>query len=262
HTTHHTPATSTTTPTTTPTTSTTTPTTTPTTSTTTSTTTGTPSTSSSTALPTSSSTVPTPKPCTCEWSDWFDLGAPTPGPDGGDTESISQLIKSRRIGCTQATKVECRAKMYPTLPLSQLGQDVICSPSVGLVCLNKNQGNKQECFDYEIRVQCCGACPDTTTTTTTPTPTPTTTTPTPTTTTSTTTPTTTTLSTTSITHSTVTAHPASFTTVSSTTFTVRTGPTFKPSPQVVLSTTTKKPSPPCNGCEDVNGKLHPAGKCL
>ncbi|XP_076144091.1 mucin-5AC-like [Alosa pseudoharengus] len=173
------------------------------------------STSTTTSVPTTSP-VPGTTPCTCEWSNWIDLGPPTPGTDGGDTESISQLINSGRIGCIQPTEVECRAKMYPTLPLSQLGQDVICNPSVGLVCLNKNQANKQECFNYEIRVRCCGPC--TTTTTTTPTSTSTPSTP--------TTPTSTTTSTTT----TTTETPSTPVPIMSSTSTTTSVPTTSPVP--------------------------------
>ncbi|XP_076142699.1 mucin-5AC-like [Alosa pseudoharengus] len=204
----------------------------------TSTTTPTTTTTSTTSTSTVTSTTPsTPIPiCTCEWSDWIDLGPPSSGPDGGDSESISQLINSKRIGCPQPTEVECRAKMYPTLPLSQLGQDVTCNPSVGVVCLNKNQGNNQECFDYEIRVRCCGPCTTTTTTTPTSTSTPST----PTTPTSTTTSTTTT--TTETPSTTVPTTPATSTTTPTTTTTSTT------STSTVTSTTPSTPIPICT-CE-------------
>ncbi|KAG5848633.1 hypothetical protein ANANG_G00100690, partial [Anguilla anguilla] len=42
---------------------------------------------------------------------------------------------------------------------SELGQDVECNRSVGLICLNKNQGLQKQCFDYEIKVKCCQPCP-------------------------------------------------------------------------------------------------------
>ncbi|XP_062405927.1 mucin-5AC [Sardina pilchardus] len=133
------------------------PSTTPTTSTTTPTTKTKTSTTSSSTEP---STPPCFEPLSCQWSDWIDRSGPSPGPNGGDTESVSQLINSGH-GCTQSkiiSDVECRAKRYPTLSLSKLGQEVICNPSVGLLCLNKNQANKQECFNYEIRVSCCLPC--------------------------------------------------------------------------------------------------------
>uniref|UniRef100_A0A4W5KJ17 VWFD domain-containing protein n=1 Tax=Hucho hucho TaxID=62062 RepID=A0A4W5KJ17_9TELE len=72
--------------------------------------------------------------------------------------------------CSAPEAVECRAKQYPGLQISQLGQDVTCNPSVGLICKNNKQGLQQKCFDYEIRVKCCHCGPSThipTTTTTT-----------------------------------------------------------------------------------------------
>ncbi|XP_041918577.1 mucin-5AC-like [Alosa sapidissima] len=212
---------------------------TPTTSTTTSTTTTTtkrsstpvttkPSTSTTTSVPTTSPLSST-TPCTCEWSDWIDLGPPTSGTDGGDSVSISQLFHSQRIGCEHATQVECRAKQFPNLPLSEVGQDVICIPSVGLVCLNKNQGLQKICFDYEIRVQCCGPCPTTTTTTK---------------------PTTTTMTTTTETRPTSVTTPLTSTSktvpTSTTPFTVITG-----------TTSTHVTQPQCTGCELQNGTISP-----
>lgn len=72
-------------------------------------------------------------------------------------------------GCSSPNKVECRAKLYPDLLLSQLGQEVTCNTEDGLVCLNKNQPITQQCFDYEIRVYCCQGLCDTTTLPTSPT---------------------------------------------------------------------------------------------
>ncbi|XP_062405926.1 mucin-5AC-like [Sardina pilchardus] len=188
-----------------------------------------PSTSTSTSVPTTSP-FSTTTPCTCEWSDWIDLGSPTPGPDGGNSVSISQLINSGRIGCENPKYVECRAKQYPNLPLSQVGQEVTCNPSVGLVCLNKNQGLQKICFEYEIRVQCCGPCPVIATTTTTPAPT-----------TPTTTPTTTMTSTTFTIIATTTTTPAPTTPTTTPTTTM----TSTTSTSTVTSTTPSTPIPPC-----------------
>nr|XP_046205168.1 mucin-5AC-like [Oncorhynchus gorbuscha] len=155
---------------------------------TTKTTTQTPSSSTTpTTTPTSTSTGVTPTQCSgeekCVWSDWINLGQPTTGSEGGDNESIKNIISAGYHICSAPEAVECRAKQYPGLQISQLGQDVTCNPSVGLICKNNKQGLQQKCFDYEIRVKCCQCgtithLPTTTTTTvphiTTPTPTPTT----------------------------------------------------------------------------------------
>uniref|UniRef100_A0A8C7TYM1 Mucin-5AC n=1 Tax=Oncorhynchus mykiss TaxID=8022 RepID=A0A8C7TYM1_ONCMY len=156
---------------------------------TTKTTTQTPSPSTTlTTTPTSTSTGVTPIQCSgeekCVWSDWINLGQPTSGSEGGDNESIKSIISAGYHICSSPEAVECRAKQYPGLQISQLGQDVTCNPSVGLICQNNMQGLQQKCFDYEIRVKCCQCgttthIPTTTTTTTGPhitTPTPTTTT--------------------------------------------------------------------------------------
>ncbi|XP_070985513.1 mucin-2-like [Oncorhynchus clarkii lewisi] len=156
---------------------------------TTKTTTQTPSPSTTlTTTPTSTSTGVTPTTCggeeKCVWSDWINLGQPTSGSEGGDNESIKSIISAGYHICSAPEAVECRAKQYPGLQISQLGQDVTCNPSVGLICENNMQGLQQKCFDYEIRVKCCQCgttthIPTTTTTTTGPhitTPTPTTTT--------------------------------------------------------------------------------------
>ncbi|XP_055754858.1 mucin-5AC-like [Salvelinus fontinalis] len=155
---------------------------------TTKTTTQTPSPSTTpTTTPTSTSTGVTPTQCsgeeTCVWSDWINLGEPTSGSEGGDNESIKNIIAAGYHICSAPEAVECRAKQYPGLQISHLGQDVTCNPSVGLICQNNMQGLQQKCFDYEIRVKCCQCgttthIPSTTTTTvpvvTTPTPTTTT----------------------------------------------------------------------------------------
>uniref|UniRef100_A0A8C7DMB7 Mucin-5AC n=1 Tax=Oncorhynchus kisutch TaxID=8019 RepID=A0A8C7DMB7_ONCKI len=155
---------------------------------TTKTTTQTPSPSTTpTTTPTSTSTGVTPTQCsgkeTCVWSDWINLGQPTSGSEGGDNESIKNIIAAGYHICSAPEAVECRAKQFPGLQISQLGQDVTCNPSVGLVCQNNEQGLQQKCFDYEIRVKCCQCgttthIPPTATTTvphiTTPTPTTTT----------------------------------------------------------------------------------------
>nr|XP_046201796.1 mucin-5AC-like [Oncorhynchus gorbuscha] len=148
-----------------------------------------PSTTTPTSTPTSTSTGASTTQCSgeesCVWSDWINLGQPTSGSEGGDNESIKNIIASGYHICSAPEAVECRAKQYPGLQISQLGQDVTCNPSVGLICKNSKQGLQQKCFDYEIRVKCC-QCPPTThiptTTTTTTTTVLSTTTPTPTTT--------------------------------------------------------------------------------
>ncbi|XP_058637797.1 mucin-5AC-like isoform X2 [Onychostoma macrolepis] len=97
--------------------------------------------------------------CICQWSDWMDFGSPTTGPEGGKMISIKRITGTYPSNCSAPTELECRAKLYPELSLSQLGQVVICNAKDGLMCFNKNQDITQQCFDYEIRVLCChGQC--------------------------------------------------------------------------------------------------------
>ncbi|XP_049449990.1 mucin-2-like [Epinephelus fuscoguttatus] len=150
-------------------------------STTTETTTQPPTTTTTTTPSTTTTTTtrpPTTTPCpgghdmTCGWTDWINVGKPTPGPDGGYDKTI-QSISSSGHGCPAPEEVQCRAVMYKKLPMSQLGQNVTCNKDVGLTCINKQQGQNQQCLEYEIKFKCCG-CPPTPSTTV---PTPTTTTP-------------------------------------------------------------------------------------
>ncbi|XP_068587282.1 mucin-2-like [Cebidichthys violaceus] len=252
----------TTTPTTTETT--TTPSTTPTTTTPTTTeTTTTPSTTPTTTTETTTtSQPPTSTPCpvgynmTCAWSEWIDLGKPTQGPDGGYDESIQEIVSAAHNVCSDPEEVQCRAAPYPDLSLSMVGQTVTCNKDVGVICINKQQGLQQLCFDYEIQFKCCGCgisstpsttvpttTPSTTLTTKTSTTTETTTTPstTPTTTTPTTTETTTTPSTTP---TTTTPTTTETTTTPSTTPTTTTPTTTETTPTTTTPTTTETTTTP------------------
>nr|XP_055073756.1 mucin-2-like [Misgurnus anguillicaudatus] len=119
----------------------------------------TPSTSSPTSIPPKSTVFSPPPGCVCSWSDWLDFGGPTTGPNGGAVITIEKITDTYSSLCKVPMQVECRAKRFPGLPLSQLGQTVKCNAKDGLVCLNKNQGLTQQCVDFEIRVLCCdGNC--------------------------------------------------------------------------------------------------------
>ncbi|XP_055053828.2 mucin-5AC [Misgurnus anguillicaudatus] len=121
--------------------------------------TSTPTVQSSSPSSSKSTTYSSPPGCVCSWSDWLDFGGPTTGPEGGEVIPIEKIAYTYPSLCKVPMQVECRGKLYPGLPLSQLGQTVKCNAKDGLVCLNKNQGLTQRCFDYEIRVLCCkGNC--------------------------------------------------------------------------------------------------------
>ncbi|XP_055010802.1 mucin-5AC-like [Boleophthalmus pectinirostris] len=114
-----------------------------------------------TRTPPTSIILPTTPPCpagqqmTCEWSQWFNLGHPSPGPNGEEVESIRDIIAAGFPICIDPVSVQCRAAHYPALPLSQVGQDVTCNKDVGLICKNNDQGLEHDCYDYEMRVKCC-----------------------------------------------------------------------------------------------------------
>ncbi|KAF3832243.1 hypothetical protein F7725_025908 [Dissostichus mawsoni] len=91
----------------------------------------------------------------CGWSEWINLGNPTSGPNGGDDESIHNIISAGYHICSAPEEVQCRSVLYPGLPMSEMGQTVTCNKDVGFICNNKQQGPTQQCFDYEIRLKCC-----------------------------------------------------------------------------------------------------------
>ncbi len=89
----------------------------------------------------------------------MDLGSPTTGPEGGEIIPLNAITNLYLNISSAPTEVDCHAKLYPGLLLSQLGQVVTCNSEDGLVCLNKNQGVTQQCFDYEIKMlHCQGLC--------------------------------------------------------------------------------------------------------
>ncbi|XP_051975188.1 mucin-2-like [Xyrauchen texanus] len=136
----------------------------PTTVTITPTSTETPSTTSSTTVTT------TPHVCDCEWSNWIDSNTPSEEPKGFETESITVLWNSAKISCQSPSEIECRAVDYPENSLDEMGQEVYCNTSFGLICSNEDNadGLIPLCRNYEIRVRCCEAMCTTTYSTVTP----------------------------------------------------------------------------------------------
>ncbi|XP_048217429.1 mucin-5AC [Perognathus longimembris pacificus] len=105
---------------------------------------------------THSGTAP-PDPCRqelCTWTEWMDGSYPTPDRNSGDFDTFENLRLQGFRFCERPRRVECRAQFFPNTPLAELGQNVTCSPELGLVCLNKDQ-LPPICYDYEIRLQCC-----------------------------------------------------------------------------------------------------------
>ncbi|KAM9860598.1 mucin-5B-like [Aulostomus maculatus] len=233
----------------------TTPTTSPTTTPSTTVTTTTPSTTSTTTETTTASTQPTTTgPCprgqhmTCSWSNWINLGPPKSGPNGGEKETIHNVISAGHHICSTPDDVQCRAVLYPHLSISHVGQAVICNKSVGLICNNNEQGLQQECFDYEIKFKCCQCPTPTTIPTTTPSTTPTTSpTTTPSTTVTTTTPSTTVTTTTPSTTVTTTTPSTTVTTTTPSTTVTTTTPSTTSTTSTTTETTTVSTQPTTTG---------------
>ncbi|XP_073920820.1 mucin-5AC [Castor canadensis] len=120
-------------------------------------------TSSSSSAPhtsaTTSPTVTTGCQPQCNWTKWFDVDFPVPGPHGGDQETYSNILKKGEKICHQPeeiTRLQCRAENHPEVSVEKLGQVVQCDSNVGLVCHNRDQnGGLGMCLNYEVRVLCC-----------------------------------------------------------------------------------------------------------
>ncbi|KAM8970878.1 uncharacterized protein ACOB8E_004943 [Sarcophilus harrisii] len=121
---------------------------------------GTISTSQSTSLSSITSvstgaTSPTECQSRCVWTDWFDQSYPIPGEDGGDFETYDNIRATGKSLCAKPQEIQCRAENYPILPLSQVGQNVECDVSIGLICRNRDQAGSKYCLNYHIKVLCC-----------------------------------------------------------------------------------------------------------
>uniref|UniRef100_A0A670IBU2 Uncharacterized protein n=1 Tax=Podarcis muralis TaxID=64176 RepID=A0A670IBU2_PODMU len=103
----------------------------------------------------------------CQWSQWYDVSQPGSGDDGGDFDTFEKLRAEGYKVCRAPRAVACRAEKFPNTPLSELGQKVECSKTVGLICYNKDQ-HPMSCHNYQIKIQCCSFEPSPETTTTTP----------------------------------------------------------------------------------------------
>ncbi|XP_037587081.1 mucin-5AC [Cebus imitator] len=90
----------------------------------------------------------------CTWTEWIDGSYPGPSISSGDFDTFQNLRAKGYKFCEHPRGVQCRAESFPNTPLAELGQDVTCSPTEGLICLNKNQ-LPPICYNYQIRIQCC-----------------------------------------------------------------------------------------------------------
>nr|XP_033717644.1 mucin-5B [Tursiops truncatus] len=115
----------------------------------------------STAI-TSTSGIPVPTATTtceprCQWTEWFDEDYPKSEEAGGDVESYDKIRRAGGAVCEQPQGIECQAENFPNVRLEELNQRVHCDVSFGLVCRNDEQvGLFKMCYNYKIRVLCCG----------------------------------------------------------------------------------------------------------
>nr|XP_058925250.1 mucin-5B [Kogia breviceps] len=107
----------------------------------------------------SSSVLPATTTCEprCQWTEWFDEDYPKSEEAGGDVESYDKIRRAGGAVCEQPQGIECQAENFPDVRLEELNQRVHCDVSFGLVCRNNEQvGLFKMCYNYKIRVLCCG----------------------------------------------------------------------------------------------------------
>ncbi|XP_075139481.1 uncharacterized protein LOC142214433 [Leptodactylus fuscus] len=130
---------------------------------------GTPETTGTETVKTTSSeetqTSVTPSPTTtcvykmeCRWTPWYDGTKPNARSDGGDTEIIKDIKDGGHEFCTKdevENKIECQAIDDEGNAIADNKQKYTCDKTIGLVCHNRDQLNKQKCKNYGVRMECC-----------------------------------------------------------------------------------------------------------
>ncbi|XP_075402664.1 mucin-5B [Tenrec ecaudatus] len=92
----------------------------------------------------------------CRWSEWFDKDYPKSDKSDGDVETFDKIRSDGGDICEEPQDIECQAENFPNWTLAQVGQNVHCNASFGLVCRNDEQeGVFHMCYNYRIRVLCC-----------------------------------------------------------------------------------------------------------
>ncbi|CAJ0962914.1 unnamed protein product [Ranitomeya imitator] len=85
-----------------------------------------------------------------KWTNWIDVNIPTSGIDGGEKETLEDIIAKDKNICRNPKYIECRAEDYPGISIDNIGQKVQCDITVGLVCNNKDQiGEDKQCYNYQ-----------------------------------------------------------------------------------------------------------------
>ncbi|XP_064423158.1 mucin-5AC-like [Latimeria chalumnae] len=123
-------------------------------------------TETTTSVTTTKETTTTCVP-TCKWTQWYDVSNSSELSDG-DFETYENIIKAGFPICKDPTEIQCRAVDYPGIPIDDLPQVVTCDINVGLLCRHEQQITPVNlCYNYEVRVRCCGGCGTTPVSTTT-----------------------------------------------------------------------------------------------
>ncbi|XP_032068674.1 mucin-5B-like [Thamnophis elegans] len=90
----------------------------------------------------------------CRWMGWYDVSNPSYESTNGDYETPENIRAKGYNLCKNPDKVECRAKEFREETVQSLGQNVVCTPTDGLICNNKDQA-PPVCYDYEVKFLCC-----------------------------------------------------------------------------------------------------------
>ncbi|XP_078288773.1 mucin-5AC [Panthera onca] len=104
--------------------------------------------------------TPVTIPCQpqCRWTKWFDVDFPSPGPHGGDVDTLGNIVRRGGKICRRPeyiTRLECRVESHPEVSIETLGQVVECNISKDLMCQNRDQSGDVGMCSYEVRVLCC-----------------------------------------------------------------------------------------------------------
>ena len=95
----------------------------------------------------------------CKWTEWFNVDTPPEGSfndSNGDFETIENIRAAGGEVCDHPQEIECEALKYPGLTVKQVGQNAVCDPESGLICINSEQpGLFKHCYDYHVRFLCC-----------------------------------------------------------------------------------------------------------
>uniref|UniRef100_A0ABI7W6N4 Mucin 5AC, oligomeric mucus/gel-forming n=1 Tax=Felis catus TaxID=9685 RepID=A0ABI7W6N4_FELCA len=104
--------------------------------------------------------TPVTIPCQpqCRWTKWFDVDFPSPGPHGGDADTLGNIVRRGGKICRRPeyiTRLECRVESHPEVSIETLGRVVECNISKDLMCRNRDQSGEVGMCNYEVRVLCC-----------------------------------------------------------------------------------------------------------